>query len=111
MNVLGVAVNCPYHVNKKKYRQLGLKVFLGGKGASCEIKQELVRLIKTKTDQNFRLTPNNIIKLAKRERVGIDCSGFAYRFLDELVKLKYKNTTIDHLLKIFPAGIYRTNAE
>lgn len=111
MDVEGLVVNCPYLANKIKDGQVVMRGYLNGKGKAEEIHQELVKRIKERKDKNTKLTPLYIQKFAKRERIGIDCSGFAYRVLGELVRLKYKNSLVSDISDVFKKGINRTNAD
>lgn len=109
MDVEGLVVNCPYWVNKIKEGKVVLRGYLDGKGKADEIRQELMKRIQKEANTNFQLTPEYIQKFAKRERIGIDCSGLAYRVLEELVRLKYANCNLLNLSEVFEGGINRTN--
>lgn len=108
MKIDGEVIPCPYWMNKLKNGKLVLKGYLNGKGSMLQIRARLISKIHSRP--NFILTEENIRKIAKRERVGIDCSGFAYRVLDKLVRLNYRNCQLKSLDDVFKGGINRTNA-
>lgn len=108
MDVGRVIINCPYFANKLRNGKVVLSGYKGGKGDFAEINKELDKLIAANPPISGK---KDIFKLAKRNRVGIDCSGFVFRFLTELIKLKYQNCMITNLEQVFPNGIYRTNAD
>lgn len=110
MDVGGIIINCPYWANKMKGGCVVLRGYLDGKGKADDIRQELIKRIQKKANIDFQLTPKYIQKFAKRERIGIDCSGFAYRVLEELARLKYVNCSLLDLSEVFEGGITRTNA-
>jgi len=111
MDILGVKINCPYWMNKMAFGRVVLRGFLNGKGDVSRIKNELLkRLNILSPDKQFGLTEENIRKFAKREKIGIDCSGFVYRVLDELIRLNYKKCHIANLAEIFRGGIDKTSA-
>lgn len=112
MDVNGTAIYCPYWRNKIKNGEVTLRGFENGKGSANQIQEELKRrLDNLSTDSKFTLTGENLRKFAKREKIGIDCSGFAYRLLEELVRLKYRGCQIGNLSKVYAGGINRTNAD
>ena len=112
MDIDGTVIHCPYWMNKIVDGQVKLRGFLEGKGTPDEIHQELVkRLHQQFPNQTVHLTVQFIQKFAKRERIGIDCSGFVFQVLDKLVKLKYNNCRVNSLSQIFKSGIRRTNAD
>lgn len=112
MAIYGLIINCPYWMNKIKEGKVTLRGFANGKGSAGEIKEELLKRLKSlPSGSEFEITADSLRKFAKRERIGIDCSGFAYRFLDELVKLKYEGCQIEDLSEIFQGGMGRTNAD
>ncbi|MBI5452661.1 hypothetical protein HY945_04310 [Candidatus Gottesmanbacteria bacterium] len=110
MNIDGIVISCPYWMNRLKEGKVVLRGFANGKGEASEIREEIIRrLQKLPPELRFPLTPSNLQKFARRERIGIDCSGFAYRILNQLVYLKYKNIHINTLEEIFSGGINKTN--
>lgn len=112
MEVGGISINCPYWMNRLKDGKVILRGFTNGKGTAIEIREELKKRLSNLPPQfRFEVNPENLHKFAKRERIGIDCSGFAYRLLDELVKLKYQDNDLISLNKIFSFGIDKTNAD
>lgn len=112
MDVGGVTINCSYWTNRLKHGQVEIRGFLDGKGGAVEIRQELIRRVNLVTaDYSFSLTPEFLRKFAKRERIGIDCSGFVFHVLDKLIRLKYRGCPVPNLSCVFPLGIKRTNAD
>lgn len=111
MDIGGVVVNCPYLANKIKDGQVVMRGYLNGKGKAEDIHQELVKRIRKRKDKDSKLTSPYIQKFAKREEIGIDCSGFAYRVLNELARLNYKSVHISDISEVFSGGIRKTNAD
>ena len=112
LNINGVVINCPYWMNKLAAGKVIRRGFANGKGSANEIKNELInRLNKLSSDAGFELTPRNLRKFARRERIGIDCSGFVFRVLDELLHLGFGNTEIKNMDNIFDGGISKTNVK
>jgi hypothetical protein len=92
MKVAGRTIHCPYWKNKLVGGIVTVRGMFNGKGTAEEIREALEKVA----------TPDvtDLTKLARRQRIGIDCSGFAYRYLDLLTH---------SLDKIFPGGINKTN--
>lgn len=109
MDVFGVKINCPYWMNKIKEGKVLTRGFEGGKGDAKSIRNELTRLLIEKKINKTEINAEFLQKFARRHRVGIDCSGLAYRFLDLLVRSKYTNATIKSLDEFFLGGISKTN--
>lgn len=111
MNICGVIMNCPYWMNKLKAGQIRIRGFLEGKGGACQIQNELIKRLSSIRDKSgVTLTRIYLQKFAKRERIGIDCSGFVYRVLEKLVRLKYKGCQVSRLSAVFSGGVRKTNA-
>lgn len=103
MEIDGLVINCPYWMNRLKNSKVTLRGFANGKGSAQQIREELLKRLKKLTPRlRFEKNPENLRKFAKRERIGIDCSGFGYRVLEQL----YKN-----LDKVFEGGINKTNVK
>lgn len=112
LNINGVVINCPYWMNKLADGKVILRGFANGKGSAKEIREELIkRLHNLSSGLKFELTPENLRKFARRERIGIDCSGLAYRILDELLNLSFRNTKFKNLDNVFDGGINKTNVK
>ena len=111
MKIGRISVHCPYWMNKIKNGKVVLRGFLNGKGDADEIRQELIKRLKIKHEKINELTSQELLKFAKRKRIGIDCSGFAYRLLNEIVHFGYKSTIVSDLSEIFKDGINKTNAK
>lgn len=112
MDFFGYKHHCPYWSNRMKDGKVSLRGFLNGKGEVKSIRQELLRLL-SENAQSRAIAGNqdNLRLLAKRNRIGIDCSGFLYRVWDFLTKNKFQNCKFSDLDDIFPEGINRTNAK
>lgn len=109
MDIGNTVISCPYWMNKMREGKVVLRGFANGKGSAQEIKDELVKKVR-----QSNITPSDpvaLIKLARRERIGIDCSGLSYRILNEIIRagIIQKNWEVNSLDKIFAGGINRTN--
>lgn len=112
MKIVGLVIQCPYWINRLKDGKVILRGYANGKGSSREIREELIkRLNNLSVDLKFELTPESLRKFARRERIGIDCSGLVYRVLDELLLLGYGNTNKKNLDQVFSGGINKTNVK
>lgn len=110
MEVNGMIIHCPYWMNKIQAGQVKIRGFSNGKGSASEIRQELTKQIDRLSIAPEHLTSEYIRKLAKRNRIGIDCSGFVYRVITVLIHLGYTNTSYTSPDQIFSGGITKTNA-
>ncbi|MDP3996344.1 MAG: hypothetical protein Q8P86_01470 [bacterium] len=78
---LPVPVPCPYFNNRRSGIRGAVKAAIG-KGSVEEIKEE-AELIFMKNHMDFsKLDKENIIKILVDNRIGVDCSGFAYHVLN-----------------------------
>ena len=109
MDINGILINCPYWANKIKESKVIARGFQDGKGEACDLQKELIR--KILENRMVVSGSKDIIKLALRERIGIDCSGFVYRVLEKLVEKRYRDCTFSTLQEVFTAGITRTNSD
>ena len=109
MEINGKKVHCPYWMNKITAERKIIRGFQDGKGKAEDIKNEIAKLLV----QTNKVTPPQLLirKLSKSKRIGIDCSGFVYRVLEELVRLKYQGTNLNSLEDLFTGGVTRTNAD
>lgn len=108
MKVGHVTLNCPYFSNMIRNGIVILSGFMGGKGEYGDINRELNKAVSANQKIDDK---QDIGKLARRNRIGIDCSGFVFRFLSQLTRLKYQNCQVSSLEQVFPDGIFRTNAD
>lgn len=108
MDIFGVKLNCPYWMNKIIQGKVAIRGFLNGKGDAEEIRQEIIRRIKEDGQKN--LDTDYIYKLAKRHRIGIDCSGFVYRCLDHLM-VNFVSAQHTRLKEILNNDINKINAD
>lgn len=104
MDLGRITTHCPYWMNKIREGKVVVRGKGDGKGKSEDIKNFLKQSI-AKLPLSTNITQENVFKLAKRERIGIDCSGLVYRILDEV--LKNHGLELD---QIFPGGVTKTNA-
>lgn len=112
MDIDGVVIPCPYWMNRLKDGKVIVRGFANGKGSAGEIREELEKeLISLSGDERFKLTAENLRKFARRKRTGIDCSGFVYRVLDQLLRLGIGGTKYKNLDEAFDGGIYKTDAK
>ncbi|OGG02486.1 hypothetical protein A2W14_01655 [Candidatus Gottesmanbacteria bacterium RBG_16_37_8] len=111
MDILGQSFNCPYWSNKMKNGRVVLRGFLDGKGDSKSIKHQLENLILPEINKDQILSnPLLFYKFAKKNRIGIDCSGFVYRILDFLISRGFVKRRINKITGVFKDGIRKTNA-
>ncbi len=111
MNINGTIINCPYWMNKIVAGRVKIRGFANGKGEAISIKNELIKKLNNLSDDTkFSVNALNLQKFAKRERIGIDCSGLVYRIIEELVRLKYGSCKINFITDIYKGGINGTNA-
>ncbi|OGF99532.1 hypothetical protein A2Y99_03845 [Candidatus Gottesmanbacteria bacterium RBG_13_37_7] len=108
MNLGRITVNCPYWVNIIRNNKVVIRGYLNGKGEADIIKEELVTRLKQKKISSTNL--EEIRKFARRERIGIDCSGLAYRLIDKLLSLNYNGCKINILADYYKETINRLNA-
>lgn len=112
MDINGVVIHCSYWMNKLQGGKVNLRGFANGKGSAKEIKEELIKRLNNLTSEiRFKLTPENLRKFTKRENIGIDCSGFVFRVLDELLRLGFRSTKYKNLDDVFDGGISKTNVK
>lgn len=102
-----IKINCPYWKNKLKGGKVVVRGQFNGKGESADICKSLKKAIQN-LPPNISITKQNIFKLAKRERIGIDCSGLVYRTWDHLIHLQ-QSKQVNSLDNIFSGGINKTN--
>lgn len=91
--------NCPYWMNKLKDGEVFIRGQFNGKGSWQYIQSALNSALKKEHLDDKILPQEKLQKLARRHRIGIDCSGFVYRVFEHL-----------GLSNIFPENINHTNA-
>lgn len=112
MRVLGKIFSCPYWSNNLNKNREILRGYLNGKGDAESIRSKLEKLITLEANANSILSENDIFrKFARRNRIGIDCSGFVYRVLDFVIKSGKANSKISSLENVYSSAIERTNAK
>ena len=94
-----VKVRCPYWINKINK---GIRGPFSGKGTPGQIIKSAYSSAKREGIDIDKLKSYEITKLLKRNRIGVDCSGFAYHVLDTLDREKGGNGIADDLF--LPAG-------
>lgn len=108
----GKIFNCPYWSNRIREGKVVKRGFLNGKGDPLSIKNELELLLKKEINRSFILqNQKNFIKFARRNRIGIDCSGFVYQVLNQLVILEFKNVKVKSINEVFTDGINKTDVK
>jgi len=111
MDIFGTVICCPYWMNKIEDGKVIIRGIYNGKGTASQIKRALHNHVASSPDKPHILSdPKMLSNFAKMEHIGIDCSGLAYRVLQELVRLKYPHCTVASLNDVFAQGIRRTNA-
>lgn len=97
----GQEIPCPYWMNKLRKGRVFIRGQYNGKGSWHEIQKALNEAL---AKENVRrvISYEKIQKLAKRHRIGIDCSGFIFRVLEH---------TNPSFKQLFPFGINKTNAK
>lgn len=112
MDISGINIHCPYWMNKMDSGKIIMRGFANGKGNKESIRGEILKRLNTLSLLDiFPLNAISIQKFAKRNRIGIDCSGLAYRILEELILLGYANKIINNLNEFYLLGINKTNAD
>ncbi|KKR34388.1 MAG: hypothetical protein UT63_C0002G0033 [Candidatus Gottesmanbacteria bacterium GW2011_GWC2_39_8] len=101
MRVGNKTVRCPYWMNKLQDGKVKVRGRFNGKGTAQEIEKALNEAVG-KYHSNLPLR-----KIAKKERIGIDCSGFVYQILEKIYQEKELGKKLD---EVFSGGINRTNA-
>ncbi len=104
----GIKIPCPYWMNKLVDDKVAVRGEFNGKGTSEEIREALIQVLKR--EDVTTITAQSIQKIAKRYRIGIDCSGLVYRILEYLVNTKQIGS-VSRLEDVFLGGINRTNAD
>lgn len=105
MRIGNKTIGCPYWSNKLENSRVTIRGFLNGKGEAEDIKKQLETVSANELKKGLITESTGyLLKLAKRERIGIDCSGLVYRLLS---KLFYKEPVESY----FPGGINKTNAD
>ncbi len=99
----GQIVPCPYWMNKLKIGKVFIRGQFNGKGTWQEIQKAMNKALTQEEGLYQKIIPaEKIQKLAKRHRIGIDCSGFIFRVLEY---------TSPSFKQLFPLGINKTNAK
>lgn len=112
MDIFGIKIHSPYWMNRLKAGKVVIRGFQNGKGSAGEIKSELSNRIKNNPGYiDIIKSREAISKFARREKIGIDCSGFVYRVLEKIISLEIGNSKISDLSELFPGGINRTDSK
>lgn len=110
MFICNTRIHCPYWSNKLRGGLVILRGFQNGKGDAARIQKELEKkVIERNENENSILTTDVIYRIARRNRIGIDCSGFVYRALENLVQ-EIRSDTGFTLSSVYSGGVNRTNA-
>jgi len=105
--VAGKKVTIPYWMNDLKKGIFGP---YGGKGTPNEIRQSTLEAARKGKIDLEKATPEQIYLLMKRNRIGLDCSGFAYQVLNLLDRQKGNTGIEDRIFGVGGKGIRKTNA-
>lgn len=108
IDINGISIHCPYWMNKLIAGKVAVRGFENGKGVAAHVGREIVR--KMEQEKVRLIDEEGIHKLAKRYRIGIDCSGVVYRYLDYIISTGLKRTSIKTVDRLFTGGINKTNA-
>lgn len=106
--VLGKKVVIPYWMNKLEKKIYGP---FGGKGTPEEILKATFAAAKKEKADLEKLDSGEIYLLMKRNRIGLDCSGFAFQILDFLDRERGGDGISDDVVGVDGGGIRKTNAE
>lgn len=110
MKVGGITIPCPYFSNKLKGGFVVIRGFENGKGTASDIQAELEKKLQEDSSQSQNSpTEKYIVTLARRYRIGIDCSGFVYRMLEQYIRDQLGPALFD-LSRVYEGGVNRTNA-
>jgi len=107
MDLGPITVHCPYWMNKIQDGKVAVRGKFNGKGTSKQIKKTLLTALR-RYSLKKDFTPEFIRKLAKRQRIGIDCSGLVYRTLKYVLTTKSQKHKLN---EIFPEGVNKTNSD
>jgi hypothetical protein len=110
MKIGNISINCPYWSNKIINGKVTIRGYLNGKGDAKSIADELNRMVDGFHIKSESDCVTDLIKIAKRSRIGIDCSGLVYRLLNFIVQSNNERK-IENLDQIFEGGINKTNAD
>lgn len=98
---------CPYWIDL--YRNLITGPY-GGKGTPAEIIKATSEAAEEQGENLFKMTKRQIRYLMKKNRIGIDCSGFVYQLLDVLDKEGRGDGIENNVYGVRGRGITKTNA-
>jgi hypothetical protein len=93
-------IGIPYWKNTLKDGKIIKEGFMGGKGNCKEIALKTVELANNQNIKLLDLTPQQIYNFQKKNKIGIDCSGFAGNLLNFYIKLQNKCIPFENLRKI-----------
>lgn len=106
--VFGKKVTIPYWSNK-----LDKKIYgpYGGKGTPKEILEATIEASKKENVNLKRMTSGQIYAFMKKNRIGLDCSGFAYQIFDFLDHQKGGDGIENSAVGVGGTGIRKTDAD
>jgi len=113
MKVGMLTVRCPYWSNKIQNGLVTVRGYEEGKGVATLIGTRLNTVVQAYARQYPSEKIDNllIMKLAKRNKIGIDCSGLAYRIMEFLLQSDLNHGKIRNLEIIFSGGARKTNVQ
>jgi hypothetical protein len=103
----GKEIRCPYWRNQPRKLITGL---FGGKGTPAEIIRVTNDVARKQGENLLKMTKRQVGYFMKKNRIGIDCSGFIYQLLDGLDKEKGGDGIGNDVYGVRGRGIRRTNA-
>jgi len=106
--VYGKKVIIPYWMNKLVKEIYGP---YGGKGIPQEILKATIEAAKSEKINLRNLSSKEIYAFMKKNRIGLDCSGFAYQILNFLDHQKGGDGIENSVVGVDGAGIRKTDAD
>lgn len=111
MEIDKFTIACPYWMNKIVNDKVAVRGIFNGKGTARQIQRSILMRLNHHPDRlQLQESANSLKKFARANRIGLDCSGLAYRILARLVQLNYFNCKARSLNDVFTGGIRKTNS-
>ncbi|MDP3888698.1 MAG: hypothetical protein Q8Q24_01500 [bacterium] len=106
--IAGKKVTLPYWMNK-----LGKEIYgpHGGKGTPEEIRSDTLEAAEKENKDLEKMPLEEIYSFMKQNRIGLDCSGFAYQILNFLDLEKGGDGISNSVAGVNGMGITKTNAD
>lgn len=111
MEIGNFIIACPYWMNKLSNGKVAVRGIFNGKGTAKQIQRVILARLSKHPERLYHLkTDQSLVKFARSIRIGLDCSGLAYRMLARLVQLNYFDCKVRSLNDVFTDGIRKTNS-